>query len=64
MSEKRQQLEKPAVDLGRRRALKKLGKAAYIAPTVTLIPMDSLADFGNACSNVTPDVKNPNCLTF
>lgn len=30
------------VDTGRRRALKTLGKAAYVAPAVTVLPMEKL----------------------
>lgn len=61
MNDKPKTTQQPPVDLDRRRTLKSLGKAAYVAPVVTLISMDSLASPGRACSNFMPDQQNPNC---
>lgn len=36
------QADAPDVDNGRRRALKRLAKAAYVAPAISVLPMEKL----------------------
>lgn len=57
-------------DQGRRQALKTLGKAAYVAPAVTLMSLDALTNPAQAASGTGLDIaclnpgasdRNPNC---